>query len=298
MNHRFSTRMIRFRPWRVSVFASLAILWPAVFNSLQAQSVFPDKGLEAAVRQEVFAKRYNEEPLTAEDVKNISQVKGKGKEIQSLEGLQHCTALMLIDLENNKITDLTPIKDLKQLQSVTLAGNQIESIEPMAGLVGIQYLELSRNKVSDLAPLKGMSNMRSLYLSDNQIKSLAPLNDFKKTWSLYLARNPVEDFAPIGTMKSLTHVDLRGCHLKELGFLKPLNDLKYLMLAENEIADLGPVVEMCAADAAGERRFSPFLDLHVYGNPLTDAAKNEQSVKLKEFGVRVKLEPPQPKKAN
>ncbi len=272
------------------------MVWFSAASLSQAQSIFPDKGLEAAVRQEVFAKRYNEEPLTAEDVKNISQVKGKGKEIQSLEGLQHCTALMLIDLENNKISDLTPIKDLKQLQSVTLAGNQIESIEPLAGLVGIQYLELSRNKVSDLTPLKAMANMRSLYLSDNQIKSLAPLVDFKKTWSLYLARNPVEDFAPIGTMKSLTHVDLRGCHVKDLSFLKPLTDLKYLMLADNDLADLMPMVEMCAADAGGERRFSPFLDLHLYGNPLSDAAKNEQVAKLKEVGVRVKLEPPQPKK--
>ncbi len=149
MNYRHSLSRLWSRPAQSVVFAWMFLVWFSAASLSQAQSIFPDKGLEAAVRQEVFAKRYNDEPLTAEDVKNISQVKGKGKEIQSLEGLQHCTALMLIDLENNKISDLTPIKDLKQLQSVTLAGNQIESIEPLAGLVGIQYLELSRNKVTD-----------------------------------------------------------------------------------------------------------------------------------------------------
>ena len=49
---------------------------------------------------------------------------GKGKGIKNLEGLQHCKALMLIDLEDNEISDLTPIAELKRLQSVTLAGQQ------------------------------------------------------------------------------------------------------------------------------------------------------------------------------
>jgi hypothetical protein len=88
-----------------------------------AQDLFPDKGLEAVVRREVFEKRYNSEPLTADDVKNISQVIGKGKGIKSLEGLQHCKALMKLDLENNEIADLTPIKDLKLLQSIDWSGS-------------------------------------------------------------------------------------------------------------------------------------------------------------------------------
>src|SRR6056297_1953049 len=64
----------------------------------KADKLFPDPGLEAAVRAEVFEKRYNDEPLTKEDVQNISRVVGRGKEIKSLAGLQHCHAVMLIDL--------------------------------------------------------------------------------------------------------------------------------------------------------------------------------------------------------
>lgn len=75
------------------------------------KSVFPDKALESAVRAEVFAKRHNDEPITAEDVAKISRVVGTGKGIQSLEGLQHCKSLMLIDLADNKIEDLSPIAD-------------------------------------------------------------------------------------------------------------------------------------------------------------------------------------------
>ncbi|WP_348407947.1 hypothetical protein, partial [Roseibium sp.] len=92
------------------------------------KSVFPDKALESAVRAEVFAKRHNDEPITAEDVAKISRVVGTAKGIQSLEGLQHCKSLMLIDLADNEFSDLSPIADLKRLQSVTLAGNKITSL--------------------------------------------------------------------------------------------------------------------------------------------------------------------------
>ena len=132
---------------------SLALLCTSAAWTSQAsaEDLFPDKGLEAAVRQEVFAKRYNTEPLTKDDVKNISQVKGKGKGIKSLAGIENCVAVQEVDLENNEVTDLAPLAGLKQIQLLVLTKNKIESIAPLADLERIQYLELSGNAVSDLA---------------------------------------------------------------------------------------------------------------------------------------------------
>ena len=42
----------------------------------KAVSAFPDKALEEAVRREVFEKRYNKQPITKDDVANISRVVG------------------------------------------------------------------------------------------------------------------------------------------------------------------------------------------------------------------------------
>ena len=116
----------------------------------KAVSAFPDKALEEAVRREVFEKRYNKQPITKDDVANISRVVGTGLKIKNLEGLQHCRALMLIDLRDNEIADLKPIAQLKRLQSVTLAGNKIKDIKPLADLVAMQLLDLSRNEVLSL----------------------------------------------------------------------------------------------------------------------------------------------------
>lgn len=284
-------KVARLRRWPViGTLPILLFLTILAGSNCAEESTFPDKGLEAAVRQEVFAKRYNTEPITAEDVKNISRVIGKGKKIESLEGLQHCKAVMEIDLENNLIRDLAPMRELKLLQSVNLAGNSIESIEALAELKGLQYLELSRNKISSLDALKSMTNMRSLYLTDNQISSLAPISDLKKVWTLYAGKNPIKDFSPIGNLSWLESLDLHETDLKDLSFLKPLTELKRLALMRNKIEDLSPLVAMCQTDAAGPKRFSPFLRLDVRENPLDESAKSTQIPKLKEIGVRITLE--------
>lgn len=275
--------------WIDKIALTLAVSVPFVFTQpTVAQDLFPDKGLEAAVRHEVFAKRYNTEALTKEDVKNISQVQAKGKAIKSLEGMQHCVSVQQIDFENNEIADLKPLSELKLIQSINLAGNKIESIEPLAGLSRVQYLELSRNSVSDIYPLSNMSNMRSLYLSENKIEKIDVIKALPKVWTLYLAANPIKDFAPIGEMKWLTSLDLKGCGVTDLSFLKPLTELNYLMLADNQIKDLGPLVEMANGDK--ENRFAPFWRIYLAGNPLEDKAKGEQVEALKKLNGRIDLE--------
>ena len=48
-----------------------------------------------------------------------------------------------------------------------------------------------------------------------------------------------------------------------------------------------PLVEAAQADFEGQKNFAPFLRLYLEGNPLSDAAKNEQLASLKEAGVRI-----------
>ena len=55
--------------------------------------------------------------------------------------------------------------------------------------------------------------------------------------------------------------------------------------ARNKIADLAPLVAAAKADAEGKKTFAPFLRLYTAGNPLSDAAKNEQIAALRSRGV-------------
>jgi Leucine-rich repeat (LRR) protein len=250
-----------------------------------AQDVFPDKALEKAIRWEVFEKRYNDQPITVEDVKSISQVVARGKGIKSLEGLQHCKAIMKIDLANNEISDLAPIADLKLIQSLDLSGNQIANLDSLKNLVQMQYLQLSKNQVKDLTPVAGMQKLNALYVNENQVSNIQPCFGLKKLWTLQLAGNPIESIQDISELKHLRTLNLRNCKLKRVDFLASLNELNLLMLDQNPLETLMPLVTSCESGAA--KQHSQFLRLYLDQDHLKNLASEVDRLKA----TNVKINP-------
>jgi internalin A len=111
---------------------------------------FPDKNLEAALRTMVYEKRTNMEELTDEDLRKISTLEARGKKIQNLSGIEKCANILLIDLSENEISDLGPLRGLVGLQSLSLANNKIADLTPLMELNKLQYLNLSGNQIKAL----------------------------------------------------------------------------------------------------------------------------------------------------
>ena len=159
--------------FRLRMWLGALVLWAVGTSLAPAQTLFPDRNLEAVVRKYVLDKRDSNEPLTASDVATISTIVGKG--VRDLSGLELCRRLTRLSLEGNEIEDLSPLRELRNLQYLNLAGNVISDLRPLAGLSNLQYLDLSKNRVADLSPMAGLTSLRSIYLSNNQIQELAPL---------------------------------------------------------------------------------------------------------------------------
>jgi Leucine-rich repeat (LRR) protein len=162
----------RFPNQPTAALAFVLILAPWA-QSASADSPFPDKNLEAAIRE--VLKHEPKVQLTDEKLLDIYFLEAPGKEIKDLTGLEKCKNLALIKLTKNKIADLKPLKDLANLQSLDLAGNEIKDISPLAGLKSLQYIELSGNKIEKIDALKDLTNLNAIYLGNNQIKDLSPL---------------------------------------------------------------------------------------------------------------------------
>src|SRR5256884_217508 len=264
------------------ILALLSVRAPGADTSSEAP-VFKDKNLENAVRKFVFDKRDNDKPIVETDVINLSTIQGVGMEIADLSGLEKCASLASLDLSKNRIKVLTPLKGLGKLQYLNLADNQVEDIAPLAEVKALQYLELSNNQVKDLKPLNGLTNLASLYLSNNRITGLAPIVGLPRMASLYLDANQINSLAGPGRPGSLTTLSLSRNALSDIAPLEGLTNLFYLFLENNKIRDLTPLVKMTKADFEGEKRFAPFLNLYVKGNP----TKGSQKAQLKDYGVRL-----------
>ncbi|HUG70491.1 MAG TPA: leucine-rich repeat domain-containing protein [Pirellulaceae bacterium] len=264
----------------VCAFLSVSML--SLVSDLTAQdSIFPDKNLEAVVRNYVFEKRTNDQPIVEDDVVNISTIKGNSKGIKDLTGLEKCRSLASLDLAGNEITKIDAIAGLKNIQSLDLSKNKITDIKPIEGLTKLQYVQLSDNQVVDLSPVSKLDNLRSLYVSNNKVQDLAPVANLKKAWSLYVDGNQIVDIKPIASMDKLDSLDLRGNHVEDLSPLKGHERWTFLLLDNNKITDLGVLVETAKAANAKPDRSASFWQVFLTGNPLSETAKNQQLEELK-----------------
>jgi internalin A len=259
---------------------------PAKTNEV---SVFTDKRLEDVVRQQVFAKRETNSPLTAVDVATVSTINGNFKGITSLAGLEHCKAIASIDLAGNQITDLSPLKGLKQLQYLNLASNKISNVSTLGTIGALQYIELSNNQVTDIGSLSTCSNLASIYLSNNKITSVAPLTNLPRVATLYADGNKLKSIAGLQHLKWLTSVSLSRNQIADISPLASLRAPTWMLLEKNKIKDLTPLYQALTNDNAGPKNFAPFLNLYLSGNPLNRASKKQLEL-LKPVGTRVKFE--------
>lgn len=253
-------------------------------------AIFPDKALEKAVRHQVFSKRDNDEPITAEDVADVAIIEGSGFGIKDLSGLEFCKKVALINLANNQITDLGPLAGLERLQSLDLSKNQIESIEPLATNTALQYLDVSFNRIKKLEPITGLTNLATLLVSHNDLSDVSPAFGLPKLHSLHIDGNGVKKLDGIGALKRLDLFGAGSNRISDLTPLEGLTDLRMVLLEDNRLSDLQPLVDMAGKDAQGDRRFAPFLQLYLKGNDLNSNRAQEQLEKLRGFGVRVHLD--------
>lgn len=235
-------------------------------------SLFPDAHLEAVVRQQVFAKRHNKEPITAEDVARIAVLNGNFRGIRNLTGLEHCKALASVDLAGNQIADLSPLTGLRQLQYVHVASNRIHDIRPLGTLRALQYIQLEHNAVSDLTPLTSCTNLASVYVSHNKVHTLAPLTPLPRLVTLYADGNQLLDLQGIEKLRNLSTLAIGNNHVADLSPISGLRAPTFLRFSTNRISDLKPFHQAAMADLDGGRNWAPYVRVYLEGNPLSESS--------------------------
>lgn len=256
-----------------ATFLVLAQTDPSPESTPHEVSVFLDARLEAAVRQQVFAKRHTNSPLTADDVAKVSTVVANFRGITNLTGLEHCQALAALELAGNHLADLSPLKGLRQLQQLLLTSNQISDVTPLGTLPALQYLELSHNAVADISPLSALTNLASVYLGNNKLTSLAALTNLPRLVTLYAETNSLRSIAGLENLRRLSGVSLAGNRLTDVAPLTGLRAPSFIFLERNRIRDLTPLQDWITNDLATTRSFAPYLQLYLQGNPLSSRSK-------------------------
>ena len=164
----------------------------------QEEAWMPDPALREAVRATLDIPAHV--PLTPAHLQSLGHLDAPGKGIANLTGLEHATHCHALILEENEISDISPLSGRTTLAFLALSHNHISDIRPLAGLTGLGGLKLANNQIVDISPLAGLINLNSLDIANNRITDFSPLAGLNLQ-SLTTKRNISVDLSMINTSK-------------------------------------------------------------------------------------------------
>jgi hypothetical protein len=104
-------------------------------------------------------------------LEDIEEFELSSSEIDDLEGVESCTHAKIMDLSDNKISDLTPLFSLPLLQELNLSDNNIEDINVLSNLLNLRRLKISNNYIEDFSPLFELPLLEYVDLAVNDLSS-------------------------------------------------------------------------------------------------------------------------------
>ena len=162
-------------------------------DSTQSTAVeFADANLERCVREALDRPQGT---LTPADLASLTELDASYKNIESLAGLEHATALQSLALRGNAITDVSPLASLINLRKLWLWGNDIADMSPLASLISLRTLSLWGNEITDVSPLARLTNLQWLQLGDNNIADISPLASLTNLQWLGVVENALSQHA-------------------------------------------------------------------------------------------------------
>jgi serine/threonine protein kinase len=151
-------------------------------------------------------------------------IDGRG-DISTLDEIPNMYYLRALELTSQHIADLAPLAGMK-LTRLNLANNFVGSLLPIKDMVSLTALDVCQNPLRDLWPISRLLSLRELDISQTQVRDLAPLKDLTRLETLSLVYCDVQDISVLAGLNNLKEVDVS--HTK-------VTDLSPLLRKENPI---------------------------------------------------------------
>ena len=269
--HRFIITMV--------LLSLLIVLFPAVAHADETVT-FPDPNLEAAIRDAIGKPSGD---ILISDLLVLIDFYAQAKGINNLSGLEYCTNLQWLYLDDNQINDISTLQYLTNLRVLGLTGNQISDVSPLQNLVQLWHLYLTDNQISDISAFHNLTNLTVLHLTDNQISDISTLQNLTTLQHLVLSSNQVIDISALENLTNLDLVVLYNNQIDDISALHNLTSLEFLNLSANQISDIYPLL----SSGLGEGD-----SLYLYSNPLNSDSLNDYIPQLVARGVTVYYDVP------
>jgi len=159
----------------------------------------------------------------------------------NLNGMIECYEARLVDslhISNmSPLSEITGIQEFINLKYLDLNRNRILNISQLENLIQLEYLDISSNRIEDIAPLTGLSNLIKLDISDNELIDVSNLQDINQLEYLDISRNMIEVISFTEEFNQLEYLDFSNNSILEVN-LENLGALKYIDISYNQLAQI------------------------------------------------------------
>ena len=165
--------------------------------------------------------------------------------IKNLLGLENAVNLEKLDLNENEISDLSPIAKLNKLTKLSLIRNRISNLQPLSELTNLEYLDLYANKIVDISPLAKLTNLKHLDLHNNNDQTGDPVHP--------TISGGIKDISVVKNLTKLEMLSLGSNNITDITSIKNLTNIKDLVLAGNHISDYSGLEQYIADRVAKQQ---------------------------------------------
>lgn len=220
--------------------------------------------------------------------------------MKSIKGLEYAKNLKKLKVNENEISDITPLKNLTKLEYLEIQRNRIVDLKPLSNLTNLTFLKLYNNLIEDITPLSNLTNLTGLDLHYNVtvegdelhkiiskgITDVSALKNLKKLTFLDISANRIEDVSIIKDLDKIEHLDISGNRVKNYEGLgtyiaerleKALNEGVGSIQFSGQGVDFGKTVEVSGNEVSFD---TPFKGIKELGDALGQAFGAEDPINL------------------
>ena len=222
--------------------------------------------------------------------------------MKSIKGLEYAKNLKKLKLNENEISDISPLKNLTKLEYLEIQRNRIVDVNPLKNLTNLKFLKLYNNLIEDVTPLSNLTNLTGLDLHYNVtvggdeshkiiskgITDISALKNLKKLEFLDISANRIEDISILKNFDKIKDLDFSGNRVKNYEGLgdyiaerlgKALNEGIGSIQFSGQTIDFGSTVEVKEKEVI---LTTPFKGIKELGNSLAQVFGSEDP--LNAFG--------------
>ena len=210
---------------------------------VQAEVSIPDAELAAVIRETLGLPAGA--AITADAMRNLTELDAGGRGIADLTGLEHAVNLESLALSSTAVSDVSALAGLTNLETLALSNTAVSDVSALAGLTNLKRLYLRATDVSDVSALAGLTNLETLWLWATDVSDVSALASLTNLEELALSNTAVSDVSALAGLTNLETLHLRWTDdVSDVSALASLTNLKWLYLDRTAVSDVSALASL------------------------------------------------------